>query len=274
MIMLVINFIFCSSAAAATGIPISFAFFDSTGHKLLMPTIATIETVDAYQWAVVETNKLLTLRFEGFQDLGTANSSRQTAKSFQKISGYVWSVDGDGSHNKSAMLIDKSFFDEHTFPAVTLLPEECSPAEKKIIEQIRKRLLAKSWGILEREDGTRLFLLLFEPQGNDVLASIAAISSNNTIFLDYPATYNKVSTWRVDDGGEIGPEQFKILYFGKSRQGSEMVIEFLGAEGSLIESVVEKGGYFERGEPYCRSTRAFERHRDAEGPRSSARGHQ
>jgi hypothetical protein len=52
-------------------------------------------------------------------------------------------------------------------------------------------------------------------------------------FMDYPAVIqgDEYSVWRVDDGGEVRPEMFSILFAAETSEGPLFGMNWWGAEG-------------------------------------------
>ncbi|ULT27062.1 hypothetical protein KUH03_09890 [Sphingobacterium sp. E70] len=44
--------------------------------------------------------------------------------------------------------------------------------------------------------------------------------------MDFPATYDDISTWRVDDGGQFDNEAFQVLTVLRSEAGISFVSIF------------------------------------------------
>ncbi|MNC03441.1 hypothetical protein D3C75_508480 [compost metagenome] len=65
-------------------------------------------------------------------------------------------------------------------------------------------------------------------------------------FMDYPAVIqgDEYSVWRVDDGGEVIPEMFSILFAAETAEGSLLGMEWWGAEGVNTFFLKKEGDVF------------------------------
>jgi len=87
-----------------------------------------------------------------------------------------------------------------------------------------------------------VLIVVFEPEGDNVLMSIVLKEDSDLKFIDYPATYDGYSAWRVDDGGKIDPELFSILFTTPTKEGLLIVMGWAGAEGENTFFLLEKAG--------------------------------
>jgi hypothetical protein len=87
----------------------------------------------------------------------------------------------------------------------------------------------------------------FEPLGRDALASLALADGDRATFADYPAEYREpgASVWRVDDGGELSPEAFEIVFALQRGAWTALGVSWAGAEGASMTVSIS-----ERGEPF------------------------
>jgi hypothetical protein len=122
---------------------------------------------------------------------------------------------------------------------------EIDAAAKEEIEKIKGRKVKSSWeiGVVGLEK--TIYLILFERENDDMLASIVMKTPRKFVFKDYPAKYNESSTWRVDDGGSIYPDLFSILFASQTESGIVLGIKWAGAEGEVTTIFVENGDKFE-----------------------------
>jgi hypothetical protein len=64
------------------------------------------------------------------------------------------------------------------------------------------------------------------------------------IFEDFIGTDDNMSTWRVSDGGMIGPEWFDVIFVTKSKAGYALCYEWYGDEASNLVLVQQKKTIF------------------------------
>jgi hypothetical protein len=225
--------------------PIRFGFFDHGGNRLLSlgPTDAVFDLTDPQ--VVFATNQRRSAVYDSLQQKSPGSSNRHTAGNFDRLAGHRLTVNGAGPTNQSALLVSAAFFTDRHLPELAEINSETHTADRQRIELLRQRPLQQTWPLLQTKTGAKLQLVLFQPIGDQELASLALILPDRIIWRDFPANYNPTSTWRVDDGGRIEPNQFRILYLGQKQQQWELAYEFIGAEGILLEFIHEEQSGFE-----------------------------
>lgn len=232
-------------AAAPAEEPIRFGFFDRGGNRLL-----SLGPVDAaFDWTepqvVFATNQRRSAIYDMLQQKSPGSSNRHTAGNFDRLSGHRLTIAGTGPANQSALLVSNAFFADRRLPELAEPAAGADDNDRRRMETLRQRPLQQIWPLLQTANGVRLHLVLFQPIGDQVLASLALVLPDRILWRDFPASYNPISTWRVDDGGRIEPQQFRILYLGQKQQQWEIAYEFIGAEGSLLEFIREQPLGFE-----------------------------
>lgn len=122
---------------------------------------------------------------------------------------------------------------------------EIGTTAKEEIEKIKNRNVKSGWEIGVVGTDRTIYLILFERENDDMLASIVMKTPTKFVFKDYPAKYNESSTWRVDDGGSVYPELFSILFASETKTGIVLAIKWAGAEGENTTLFIENGDKFE-----------------------------
>lgn len=242
--LLLIQFTVQFAAASPSAETILFGFFDRDGNRLITlgPISANFELQQPQ--LIVTSNQLLTATYTKTQQKSATSTNRHTAVNFDRLAGHILAVNSPGPANQSALLVEAAFLNDRLLPP--LGKENGSSAitdenRQRIIE-LRQRAVASSWPLLQTEDGTQLQLVLFEQLGDQALASLVLFRPDRILCRDFLATYSPISTWRVDDGGSIGPQQFRILYLASHQGLWEFAYEFSGAEGITLEFVRENQG--------------------------------
>ena len=85
-----------------------------------------------------------------------------------------------------------------------------------------------------------MLIVVFEPEGNNLLMSIGLKTADGIKLKDYPVVSDGQSAWRVDDGGKIDPKLFSILFATPTNEGLLLVVSWAGAEGENILLLLEK----------------------------------
>ena len=232
-------------AASPAEEPILFGFFDRSGNRLLSlgPTDVAFDWSDPQ--VLFATNHQLATKYEDLQHKSPGSSNRHTAGNFYRLAGHRLTVAEAGPANQSAVMLSAAFFADRHLTELVEPAAESDVADRQRMESLRQRPLQQSWNLLQTTSGAKLQLVLFQQAGDQALASLALILPDRILWRDFPASYNPVSTWRVDDGGRIGPKQFRILYLGQAQQRWELAYEFIGPEGSNLEFIREQQSAFE-----------------------------
>jgi hypothetical protein len=92
------------------------------------------------------------------------------------------------------------------------------------------------WPIAESASGIRIVLVEFARRLKYALASLAVIDQSQQLYVDYPADFTGpgADLWRVDDGGEIHPEGFEIVFLLKRESSYLMAVSWSAAEGTSL----------------------------------------
>jgi len=239
-------------AMGDSGWPRLFAFANEDGTRLLTiqgdPEGETgKEPAEAYVLAVGEGGQTVRVRYAGHQKRTELDNGRQSAHNFDQSEGDVYEVEGGAAApDATYALFREGQFDEGAL--LKLASAEPAELPADVAERIAKskdRAIDRGWTIATGEDGLRLYAVQFERRGDDMLAAVVAEWEGKLAFMDYPATYNESSTWRVDDGGEILPVMFSFLFAARGEDGLVLGLKWLGAEGESASILKQKGEAFE-----------------------------
>lgn len=225
----------------SNGEALQFAFFDLDGRQLLTLNASDPMFSISQPTIIFATNQILPARFSRTQQKISGSSGRHTAANFPNLAGHVLTVDGVGPANQSALIAPQSFVAARSLWNGTALAGAMVAADRHRIEADRERSVKASWGIFQGA-GLRCYLVRFANRGEQALASLVFFHDNRILYRDFPAVSHPVSVWRADDGGRIGPEQFRILYLGLWQASLEIAFEFRGPEGSSLEFCRETDG--------------------------------
>lgn len=79
-----------------------------------------------------------------------------------------------------------------------------------------------------------------------MLFSLVVEDGGKLKFVDYPAVVqeDEYSVWRVDDGGEVMPEMFSLLFAAETTDGLLLGLNWWGAEGINSFFLSRKGDAF------------------------------
>ena len=189
--------------------------------------------------AIGDNGKVLTLRFEKWQSGNENNNGREMAHNFTNLSGYLFAVEeGSATTDKTYYLTDSADFNPQVL--VPIKPVNVNQASEAVEEGVRASITSMKlrepqqiWKLADLTTNRQLYLVQFVRQDKDMLFSIILKDKEELIVMDYPAVIeeDEYSVWRVDDGGEVSPEMFSIMFAAETSDGILLGMEWWGAEG-------------------------------------------
>ncbi|MFB9324797.1 hypothetical protein ACFFSY_02435 [Paenibacillus aurantiacus] len=221
----------------------AFAFADESGKRLI--TIGDTEAKqDHYDLAVGSNGNVLKVKFEKKQESDAKDTSRQNMYNFDHIAGHVYTVaEGEAKADDTYLMTTSDVWPPGAGLAINT-EGRGQPVDEKVVQAVEAK---KQRGVLQgkkiAEIGTvgALYLIQFERQEDDMLASLVLTRGEELLFCDFPATYEPNSTWRVDDGGEISADQFEMMFAANTDKGLVLSVNWYGAEGITSFFVGEEG---------------------------------
>ncbi|MUT68722.1 hypothetical protein [Paenibacillus sp. NEAU-GSW1] len=212
-----------------------FGFANSDGSKLISD--GTTENTNNGLVAIGEMGRVIPVAYAGEQARTEKDNGRQTSQNFENMKGTLYSASqGSAKKNSTYFIIDSAIMSETMLlPLQVTDPKPAEPAVQEEIEKAKGRSVEHAWPLATIGDQTTVYLVEFVRSGDDMLASLAFLGGDQWTFYDYPATYDPNSTWRVDDGGVITPDQFQFLFAASaSDDGFVIGVQWLGAEGESV----------------------------------------
>ncbi len=240
------------------GLNALFGFADEQGTKLMALTdemesgAAEKSDLKGYKLAIGEGGgQVLSIRYANHQDRSEQDNGRQSMYNFDNMAGDIYAIEeGKATPNESYILVSPEQFDIDALIPLKPAADRALPDDiaKKIAEE-KERAIEQGWLLAHAQDGQRIYVVQFERQGENMLASLVWQEGERLVFMDYPATYNDNSAWRVDDGGEISPEMFRFLFAARSADdGIVLGVQWMGAEGENLNILSSSGERFEKTE--------------------------
>ncbi|MCP1356519.1 hypothetical protein [Aneurinibacillus migulanus] len=233
-------------AGKVNGDALTFAYTDKTGKHLLAFDLKSSDRPKRFSKVICSPGKVRNVKYVKYQREGKKSNQRNVASNITQDEGAWFNiVNGNFKENESCLLVEKDAFQGHTF--VSYKPVEKGKFFEKTLEKIeefKKRKVVKQGLIAEISPGVQIGLVEFERRGKNALASIVMTTPNALVFEDFPATYDEVSTWRVDDQGEINPGMFHVLFVTKSKTGYTIGLEWMGFEGNNLSVLQQNGNAF------------------------------
>lgn len=225
----------------------ALGFADASGSRLLVDSPSEGKAPSrAYNLAVGYHGQRLVVRYVGLQERNDADNGRQTAQNFDHLSGSLYKVvEGKAVPNETYFLTMEQDMPEAAQLDMTSIREEQTPvALISRLESSHKRQIQHIWPLEQIDSQGKLYLVQFEPKGQELLASLVLDSKEGLIVQDYPAELEGYSAWRVDDGGEVLPEMFSFLWAARTPEGFVLGVQWMGAEGESVSFLSREQNQF------------------------------
>lgn len=236
-----------SFVGKVNGDAMTFAYVDKTGKHLLAFDLNPSNRPKRFTKVICSPGNVRGVKYVKYQKEGKQSNHRNAANNITQDAGAWFDVvNGKLKENESCLLIEKDAFQGHTFlPYKPVKQGRFSDKTIRKVTEFKKRKVIKQGLIGKISPGVQIGLVEFERTGKNVLASIVMTTPNGLVFEDFPATYvDGVWSWRADDGGEIDPQLFNILFVTKSKTGYTLGLEWIGAEGNHLSVLQQNGNTF------------------------------
>ena len=198
----------------------AFAFAGEDGRRLR--STAEIENPEALMTALCQGNRRVSVRFE----------RRQPAGTFFLVLGATVET------GTTCFVASDALLSESTVIALERSPESarCSRELYPQFQAASGRPVVACWPIAESARGTRIVLIEFARRLKDALASLVVIDQSRRVYVNFAAEFTGpgADLWRVDDGGEIHPQGFEIVFLLRRGNGFLLATSWRGAEGASL----------------------------------------
>ena len=215
----------------------AFAFPDQSGTQLL--TTAALADPEAIRMALCTGGRQVGVRFARSQMEGRNSTGRQTPNNFANTAGAVFHVTNAALDSAAACLLAPASLltgaslEPLTRPANGL---RCSKQAYPQFQVDKSRPVVACWPIAGSPAGVQVAMIEFARRLTHALASLVVIDQEKRLYVDYPAEFNGpgADLWRVDDGGEIHPEGFEVVFLLKRGPAYLLGVSWAGAEGQAL----------------------------------------
>lgn len=224
---------------------IEFGFCNTDGKEMLL-LAESLSDPSKFSNVISADREIAAIAYAGEQKSTTEDNGRQNEFNFKNCKGYLFEAKSKtATPEHSVVFMSNDFVAARKYYAIN------PPAKKELPSAIKSRLeKEKARKIKDYRCLTLLgkdssiYIVEFENIGDSALASLAFITPGKIIYEDFPATWNDMSTWRVDDGGSFGVEYFDLLAVFEKDGKLEIITDWPGAEGIATEYLKEKDGAF------------------------------
>jgi len=225
---------------------LTFAYADATGTRLLG---FDQKHPKQYTQAISAPGRGIPIQYVKHQKLSDESNGRNNMYNFDKDEGEIYKVvKGKLPENESVVLAAKDAFAGHTFLDYRALTKKnLDQKTVKAIEKAKNRKVLKQWKIGEVPSEVQVGIIEFERvKGKKPLASFVLVTKKGLVFDDFEGNEeeNDYSTWRVDDGNEMDPELFRVIFVTRSQSGYSVGLEWIGSEGNSIDVLQQEGKKF------------------------------
>lgn len=229
----------------------AFGFTNEAGDTFLVPRMGPApEAPEQLTLAVGENGTQLHLAYAGWQEGTAQDTGRFTAENFENIPGWRYTVaEGAPGSGKTYYAAPENALEPallETRPGNAQPLEEAAAAQ---LEAEKGRTIQNSWQLAGLGEKSGFYLVLFAPEGEDLLASLVVSGPEGLCSKDYPAQLNGGSAWRVDDGGTMDPALFQLVFAAEDAQGLALGVSWLGAEGESTVILRQNGAALEEAGP-------------------------
>lgn len=222
----------------------AFSFADGSGTRLLALS-AISRPQDPYR-AVCPGGRALPVKFVKRTPASANDTGRATAANFEHYPGDLFRIIGGRTRaDATCLLIPEGSLGKRAIVRSTPLGNEtCNPALAKEVAIQKGRTVARCWRKMLLAPGEELALVLFEGEGKGALASLVLRAPQQMAFMDFPGQDDANSTWRVDDGGMLRPDDFDVLFVMDDGGTREVAVSWAGAEGASLQLLRLEGTGF------------------------------
>lgn len=234
-----------------TKLTASFGFADSTGKHILATSEndGELERMKSLNTAIGNNGQTLAVTFDKWQSGNSNSNGRDMANNFANLSGYVFTVqEGSAVTDQTYYLADSAEFNLQSLLAVKPAAGEqkqlgADDTVRKDITALKQRDIQSIWKLADLPEDRQLYLVQFVRLDKDMLFSLVVREGNELSFMDYPAVIidGASSVWRVDDGGEVTPDMFSLLFAARTESGLALGLEWWGAEGVNSFFLLQQG---------------------------------
>jgi hypothetical protein len=248
-----------------------FGYIDATASRLLMlqgdeqPTAVQAQVITT---AVCSEGRQTLLRYVRFQN-GTSNSTgRQNAGNLENDEGHLFAVAGPARPGDTCLLLPSGYLSRYPlvsneYPqaerrqlrdayqkADTLVhlapfqaPGDFARTTVERIEREKTRKVRLYWLLHRAGASQQIAIVEFDPEGNNMLASLVLADSERLSFFDMPAEQKDGgSCWRVDDGCRLHPEEMEVPAVLGAAGETLVFYTSRGPEGQNIRLLQSTGG--------------------------------
>ncbi|MFC3748645.1 hypothetical protein [Paenibacillus sp. GCM10012306] len=220
----------------------NFGFADAEGKQILVTAQeeGQDKALSLLDRAIGNNGQVLSVKYVKWQPGSDEGTGREMAHNFAHLPGYLFTVEeGNAFPDATYYLTAGADFNTKSLLDVTPANEDFANPPvvgedvQKAISAVKKRGIQSIGKIADLSPDRELYVVQFVRQDKDMLFSLVLKEGESLAFMDYPAVAqdDDYSVWRVDDGGEVTPDMFSVLFAAQKADGVLLGINWWGAEG-------------------------------------------
>ncbi|WP_270089568.1 hypothetical protein [Sphingobacterium sp. SYP-B4668] len=226
---------------------ITFGFINAAGSQLLTLEQDSLDSPQDYTYLIHADGGEQDISYLHLQQANEQDNGRQTAENFKNSRGYLYQIalPTVPTEAVAVTLVNRAFLNNHK--TLSIQPPHSSDNIPDYIQQLseeKDRKIKKHKNLAQLANQGTITLVEFEVKDSTALAVLIYRSPEKIITKEFPAKYDEISTWRVDDGGEFDMDYFQILNVFSNGENIELVTADFGAEGYVLQYLKEKDGKF------------------------------
>lgn len=217
-----------------------FGYGDEQGIFALMLSDPKTLRPEDYTHLSLPGGEVTEIKYEGIQPPGPNDNVMDISSNFKQRYGAVYRLaSGKIPENDSVTLMTTPFVSARTFHNLTKVGAESSDqALRQRIEVEKKMVIRHFWHLYDAENTAAIYLAQFEPQADQAMLTLVLRDPEDQLWYAYfPADYVKeldLYSWRVDDAGEVHPENFIVGWLADFGTTPELALYWRGAEGAVL----------------------------------------
>ncbi|MBE8714709.1 hypothetical protein [Sphingobacterium hungaricum] len=224
---------------------LEFGFLNEAKNAVIL--LDTDDSIQhpAYLTEAIIANQLVKAKYAHFQKQNEVlDNGRQTEANFDYVAGHYFSLEKNSSQSDFALLVNPSFLSKRSIIPFDLENKNTQKEELNLPAKYQRKVKNQKT-IAFLPNNTLIKLIEFEVEQDSALAILVYSSPDKILIKEFPALYDEISTWSVDDGGEFGMDYFQIESILANGDRIELVISEFGAEGYNLTFLRESGGTFD-----------------------------
>lgn len=223
---------------------VGFAFLNEKKDSLVSLAVEDEKIKpEAATHAIIE-NKITPIDFSVTKPESESSNGRQTSHNFSNNGGTFFSLKEQIKEGDFALIVNQKFIDQNQILPFKKINKETNEQIKLKIAKQYNRKISQSSTLAELNNKAQINITLFEVKNDSALAVLTYLHNDQLITLDFPAKYDEMSTWRVDDGGVFDFENLQLLSIFQSDKSIKIATVFWGAEGYNLNFYESVDGVF------------------------------